>query len=502
MSKKMNVLFIITDQQRADHLGCYGNASLHTPNIDRIAEEGVRFTNAYCTNPMCMPNRATLLTGLYPNAHGVRSNGINLPENIPTIIETLRERGWYTKSIGKTHLQFNFPPYKRSSESAEMISEWIRPATVEKKKKRFEKPYYGFEDVELTLGHGDLVAGHYLDWLEERSPEHMIEIKKRFTHFFENLMYETSLPEELYPTNYIKERTINFLENYKRGIYGDKPFFLHCSFPDPHHPVCPPGKYYEMFDQAGIELPPSFNDKDNLYDHNFLGNYLKNPIFRGALLRESSEEEVKRFLALTYGSISMIDHSVGEILATLSKLDLDNNTMIIYTSDHGDLAGDHGLLLKGPSPYKGILNVPLVWKVPGLTQKAQTDSLISSIDIPVTILNLLEIRERHHPPDMQGCDASEILQDPIKKVRECCLIEEDEEVKNLQIRLRHLITEKYKLTVYEGFDQGDLYDIQADPHELNNLWNTEKEIRKDLVYKLLQENLNAQARYPKRESLT
>jgi len=502
MSEKMNVLFIITDQQRADHLGCYGNTVLQTPNIDKIADEGVRFTNAYCANPMCMPNRATLLTGLFPNAHGVRSNGINLPEDVPTIAETLRERGWFTKSIGKTHYQFNFPPYKRSSESAELISEWIRPKTVEKKKKRFESPYYGFEDVELTLGHGDLVAGHYLDWLEERSPKHTLEIKQKFTKFFENLMYETKLPKELYPTTYVKERTINFLEKYKKGDFVDKPFFLHCSFPDPHHPVCPPGDYYEMFNPDKIELPESFNDAENLYDHHFLGRYLKDPIFRGALLRESSEEDARKFLALTYGSISMIDHSVGEILASLSKLGLEENTMVLYTSDHGDLAGDHGLLLKGPSPYKGILNVPLIWKVPELTRKGVSDSLISSVDIPKTILELLNIKERHQPPDMQGYDMTTILQDPNITVRDCCLIEEDEEVTNIQIRLRHLITDKYKLTVYEGFDKGDLYDLRADPNELNNLWDTHKEIRKELVYKLLQENLKVQARYPKRESLT
>lgn len=498
----MNVLFIITDQQRADHLGCYGNEDLNTPNIDKIADEGVRFTNAYCANPMCMPNRATLLTGLYPNSHGVRSNGINLPDDVPTITDTLRDRGWYTKAIGKTHFQFNFPPYKRTSESAELISEWIRPETFAKKKKRFESPYYGFENVEITLGHGDLVAGHYLEWLEERAPKQATNIKAHFTKFFDNLMYETSLPKDLYPTTYVKERTIKFLEDYKEGKFGDKPFFLHCSFPDPHHPVCPPGDYFDMFNPETIDLPESFNDKENLYEHDFLGRYLKDPVFRGALLRESTEDEVKKFLALTYGSISLIDHSVGEILASLNKLGLEEDTIVIYTSDHGDLAGDHGLLLKGPSPYKGILNVPLILKVPNMTNKSVSKSLISSVDIPKTILHLVGIRERRHPPDMQGYDFSEVLEDPEKNIRDCCFIEEDEEVTNLQIRLRHLITEKYKLTVYEGFEKGDLYDMEEDPYEVNNLWDKEKDIRHKLVNKLLQENLKAQSRYPKRESLT
>jgi len=498
----MNVLFIITDQQRADHLGCYGNKTLKTPNLDKLSNESIRFSNAFCANPMCMPNRATLLTGLYPNMHGVRSNGINLPENIPTITDTLRNRGWYTKAIGKLHFQFFFPPYKRSSKSWEMISPWNRPKSALKMKERFKSPYYGFEDVELTLGHGDLMSGHYLDWLEKRSPEHVLEIKKRFTKFFDNLLYETSLPEEYYPTTYIEERTIKFLENYSSGDYGENPFFLHCSIPDPHHPVCPPGKYYDMYNPNDIDLPESFEDKENLYNHHLLGQYIKNPIFRGATLRDSSEEEIRKFIALTYGSLSLIDKTVGEILASLERLGLADNTMVIYTSDHGDLSGDHGLLLKGPCPFSGILNVPLLWKVPGLTRGETSNSLISSIDIPPTILKMLKIRERHHPPDMQGFDFSEVLENPNTEIRDSCFIEEDEEIKDLKFRLRHIVTEEYKLTIYEGSKKGDLFNRKTDPNELNNLWEEKEEIRNELIFKLLRENLIAQSRYPKRASLT
>ncbi|MHA1194162.1 MAG: sulfatase family protein [Promethearchaeota archaeon] len=106
MGEKMNVLFIITDAQRADHLGCYGNSIIKTPNLDRLASESLRFTNYFCTNPICMPNRATLLTGYYPNVHGVRSNGMILSKDMPTITQTLSKRGWHTASVGKIHHQF------------------------------------------------------------------------------------------------------------------------------------------------------------------------------------------------------------------------------------------------------------------------------------------------------------------------------------------------------------------------------------------------------------
>ena len=497
----MNVLFIITDQHRADHLGCAGNPILKTPNLDRLASESVRFTSAFCTNPMCMPNRSTILTGLYPNMHGVRSNGINLPLKIPTITDTLRNNGFHTISIGKLHFQYWARGFDKTSISAEAIGPWIKYR--KKMKESLPIPYYGFDEVEMVVGHGDLCAGHYFDWLEERGPQYIDPIKEKFRNFFSHPYYDTILPEELYPTTYMTERTIAFFERYVKGDYGEKPFFLHCSIPDPHHPVCPPGRYKDMYKPEDIELPANFHDFKNLVKHKFLGPLLKNPAFRGALLRESTEEEVRDFIALTYGSIAMIDHGVGKILASLEKLGLADNTMVIYTSDHGDLMGDHGMILKGPCPFNGILNVPLLWKVPGVTEPGISDSLVSSIDIPKTILNLLNVRKRYHPPDMQGVDVTPVLKDPNENVRESCLIEEDEEIpltrKGLKVRLRHLITKEHKLTLYEnlrGF--GDLYDRKNDPDELNNLWYIKKELRYELVEQLFHENLKAQSRYPKR----
>lgn len=503
----MNVLFIITDQQRADHLSCAGNPILKTPNIDSIGNDGVMFTNAFVANPMCMPNRASLLTGLYPNMHGLRSNGINLPLNVPTITQTLQKRGYHTVNVGKMHLQFHFPPFRRKSKAAEVTQYWLADEIGDNPiRENFPIPYYGFNEVEIVLGHGDHCAGHYTDWLEERAPHHVKSIKEYFKKgypVFQSIMHKTELPEELFPTTYVTERTIAFLERYARGDYGNKPFFMHCSYPDPHHPVCPPGTYYEMYKPEDIELPPSFNDIKNVYEHRFLGQFLKKPVFRGALVRESTEEEVRNFIALTYGAISMIDHGVGEILASLQKLGLADNTMVIFTSDHGDLMGDHGMVLKGPTPFNGILQVPLLWKIPGLTKSAISDSLVSSIDIPKTILNLLSIKEKRQPPDMQGYDITPILKDPNKKVRDCCLIEEDEEVGPYQVRLRHLVTERYKITLYESLrDYGDIFDRKNDPDELHNLWYENKELRYNLVNELFHENLKAQSRYPHRESLT
>jgi arylsulfatase A-like enzyme len=510
MPDKMNVLFFITDQQRSDMLHCYGNSVIKTPNLDKLARDGVRFTNAFCTNPMCMPNRATLLTGYYPNVHDVRSNGINLRTDVPTITQTLVNRGYHTINVGKTHYNFWTPPYNPKEKSAESFDDWVldNPKGNHLTHENFPMPYYGFQELNLVIGHGCLCLGHYLDWLEERAPDLAARVKDDFNNVdnFFTLFCDSYLPEDLYNTTYIKNHSIAFLERYANGDYGDKPFFLHCSFPDPHHPVCPPGRYEYMYKPGVIELPESFNDVKRLFKHPFLKPHMEQPVFRGALLRESTEEEVRKFIALNYGSITMVDHAIGEILASLEKLGLADNTMIIFTSDHGDYMGDHGMLLKGPSPFNGTLQVPLIWKTPGMTKPSVSDSLISSIDIPKTILELLNIKERHRPPKMQGFNMVPVLTDPNKRVRESVLIVEDEEVGPrgpLYARLAHLITEDYKLTVYEGIKgYGDLFDRKNDPNELHNLWNKYKTFRFTLMEQLLHEHLKAQSRFPIRQGAT
>ncbi len=148
IKEKMNVLFIMTDQQRADHMSCSGNSILKTPNLDKLASEGVRFTNAFCTNPYCMPNRATLLTGLYPNVHRVRSNGMRLSYDIPTITKTLIKNGWRTAAFGKLHHQFNTLPFRTEYKSTESFRDWVFPHDKSYPvRENFPIPDYGYQEV-------------------------------------------------------------------------------------------------------------------------------------------------------------------------------------------------------------------------------------------------------------------------------------------------------------------------------------------------------------------
>ncbi len=508
MSEKMNVLFIITDQQRADMLGCYGNSVIKTPNIDRLAKTSIKFTSSYTVCPMCMPNRATLLTGYYPNVHGVRSNGINLPENIPTITQTLVNRGYHTISIGKTHYNTWTPRYDPKTKSAEDFQDWRvkNPKGDYLTHGNFPIPYYGFEEVDLVIGHGNACSGHYLEWIEERNPKLAEKIIQEYNTKVPALevFYESWVPLELYNTIYIQNKTISFLERYANGNYGEKPFFLHCSFPDPHQPVSPPGKYRDMYKPENIILPENVYDIKNLYNHPYLKQHLEHPPVRGAMLREETEENIRKFIALSYGSVSLIDHAVGQILASLEKLGLADNTMVIFTSDHGDYMGDHGLILKGISPFNGTLQVPLIWKVPGITKPAVSDALISSVDLPKTILEILKIKERYRPPGMQGYDMTPVLKNTKKELRGSILITEDEEVGPrgpLYTRLIHLITKDFKLTKYAELPgYGDLFDRSNDKLELNNLWDKDQDLRLEMLDKLFHEYSITRSRFPMRDS--
>jgi len=212
------------------------------------------------------------------------------------------------------------------------------------------------------------------------------------------------------------------------------------------------------------------------------------------------EETAKKFTAYTFGSISMIDDGVGKILKTLEKFGLAKNTMVLFTSDHGDYCGDHGFILKGPAHYRSVINMPLLWRIPNLTKPSISDSLVSTVDLPMTILNLLGITKKNYTETMQGYDITPILKDSSEKVRRQLLIEHDEEIwKDKVYRIRTLVTEKHRLSIYDGYDNfGDLFNYESDPAEIENLWFKNKELKNELVEKLLRELITLNPKTPKR----
>jgi len=500
MNKRPNFLFIITDQHRADHLGCCGNSVLRTPNIDRLAHNGTRFDNFYVATPICMPNRATLMTGRMPSLHGSRQNGIPLSLNATTFVEILSAAGYDTALMGKCHLQSinGNPPIEGMPTShpewllpPEQLREADKTLTTQgrydqelpstwEREVGFEPtlPYYGFNHVELAIGHGDKTVGHYARWLKARHPNPDAlrgpENQLPGNHYVAPQAWRTRIPEALYPTAYVAERTMMHLENYSRTDRS-RPFFLQCSFPDPHHPFTPPGRYWDMYDPEAISLPSSFNFGErpipphvqNLYDERTHNQANKN----GQRTFAITEREAREAIALTYGMITMIDDAIGSILSWLKTLRLDEDTVVVFTSDHGDFMGDHQLLLKGALHYRGLVRVPFIWSDPAADKRGIiNDGLCGTLDIANTILARAEVQGHN---GMQGINLLPAIRGE-KTGHDSLVIEEHQRrgymgLKN-NFRARSLITHDSRLTLYEGVQWGELYDFNKDPYELNNLW--------------------------------
>ena len=499
MANQPNFLFIITDQHRADHLGCYGNSVVRTPNIDRLAQNGARFERFHVATPICMPNRATLMTGRMPSLHGARQNGIPLPLTATTFVDILRAAGYATALVGKCHLQSingnapavgmpepdprRAPPPAELREAdnsltrhgrydQELPSTWAREFNFEP-----TLPYYGFDHVELAIGHGDKPVGHYARWLKARHPNpdslRGPENQLPGNHYSAPQAWRTRMPESLYPTAYVAERTIAYLENYSRTDRR-RPFFLQCSFPDPHHPFTPPGRYWDMYDPDSIALPPSFHAGERALPPHLKTLYEERAQQKsnrdGQRAFAITEREVKEAIALTYGMITMIDDAIGSILGWLKTLRLDEDTVVVFTSDHGDFMGDHQLLLKAALHYRGLVRVPFIWSDPDARPSVHS-CLCGTLDIADTILDRAGLQA---PNGMQGRSLLPALRGE-KAGHDALIIEEHQRrgymgMKN-NFRARSLITADNRLTLYEGVSWGELYDLTDDPQEMNNLWD-------------------------------
>ncbi|MEO0680190.1 MAG: sulfatase-like hydrolase/transferase [Pseudomonadota bacterium] len=526
MSKPPNFILFIVDQMRLDHLGCYGNGVVRTAAIDALAARGTRFTRFYVTNPACMPNRAALMTGRTSSVNGVRSNGIPLSLQATTFVDLLRAQGWQTAAVGKIHLQnmTSWGPVGRALDHGGLrpppdalreASHDIRTGPLYEQETAaawkdpdhdLKLPYYGFEHVDLTAMHSDMVHGHYSRWLEAKHPGSAALLGPENALPFDGISdfqaWRTRVPEELYSTAYIRDHAEAFLHR-RAGGEDHRPFFLQCSFNDPHHPFTPPGRYFDMYDPADIELPPSFHAK---------GNEIPDPVRvlrdardSGAQNRESwvaqavNEADVRQAIALTYGAVTMIDDAIARVMQVLEETAQDRDTVVMFTSDHGDFMGDHQLILKGPMHYDGLVRVPFIYVDPMQeAQEARSATLSSTIDIAATVLDRAGLAPFN---GLQGQSLTGHAAGTAED-RTQVLVEEDNQRAFLgfdePVRLRSLITDRHRLSVYRGAAWGELYDLQEDPLEVRNLWNDpgHAALRAELTERLLQQALRLQDTSP------
>lgn len=509
------VLFV-TDQHRADHLGCYGNPVLRTPAIDQIAAQGVCFDRAYVSSAICMPNRATLMTGRPPMLHGVRHNGVPLPLEAVTFPELLRDAGYRTALVGKAHFQNMIGP-PGFIQRAPGVGEAWRPGPGRYDQEiatrwrddpdcELDLPYYGFDSADLAIEHGDAVEGHYSAWLRSKHPEpdrlrgRRNALPSRGPELPQ--AWRTAIPEELYSTSYVAQQAVARIAEF--AAEPERPFFLMCSFPDPHHPFTPPGRYWDLYDADDIPLPDTWSiDPRRMPPH---VRQLLNERDAGRARNNSAAAfacnavEARGLTALTYGMIAMIDDGVRSVLAALEEGNLADRTVRIFTADHGDLMGDHQLMLKGPMHYQALIRVPLIWSdTPDRRTAPREAALAGTIDIAPTILDRAGVAA---PNGMLGRSLLPVLAGHAEEVRSALLIEEEGQRIAFgferPVRMRTLLSDGYRLSLYEGVDWAELYDLRNDPLEMRNLWGdpTARKIERQLVERLAREMISASETSP------
>ena len=489
------IVVIVADQLRADHLGFEGAVPVRTPHIDRLALEGQVFGRAFAANPVCMPNRATIMTGRWPSAHGLRTNGIPLHPDAETFPRVLRARGWRTSAVGKLHLQpmgYPYEDYQLDQIRAAMPALWER-AVHGPFGESFQSwedftrhadgdvtlptDYYGFDDVSIVCGHGDRVSGNYVRWARERGFDPLSQAGRAnaiasYTGW-DGQVYASAAPAALHPTTYVTEEAVRRLDEHDRS--GD--LLLYVSYPDPHHPFAPPAEYYDRHDPASMPVPANFGQ-----DHTRSPEHLRRIIARrGApdidpmMLWAPTEEQFRHALAAELGSIEFIDDSIGRILAAIDDRGLAQETTVLLTSDHGDVFGDHGLLLKHFTHYRGAVRVPLIVHGAG-APAARHEQLVSSADIGPTVLALADAEPATALPAAQGRSLLPFLRgEHPAGWRSAILVEEDQPygIDGLPapVRIRTLITDRFRISRYAGTGIGELYDLASDPGETVNLFD-------------------------------
>jgi len=489
MSSCVNFLVIVTDQHRADYLGCYGHPLVRTPHIDSLAQRGSRFDHFHVASPVCMPNRASLLTGRMPSAHGLRDNGNILSWRANTFVDVLREAGYRTAHLGKAHIQpmTNQPAEARIDPAAlGLIQEaWKDDGGDYSQEQphhyvgteRFQPktPFYGYDEVDFVTQHGDQAGAHYLQWLRTQTPD-ADKLRDRANQLPHDYVcpqaIRTAIPEELYSTSYIRNRAVEFLES-TRG--NGQPFFAFVSFPDPHHPFTPPGRYWDMYDPDDFQVPLPYEahrnppppiqwSREQMLNGRRAGQGPQDSFF-------ATEREIREAMALTCGMITMIDDAVGDILAALQRSGHAENTVVIFTSDHGDYLGDYGMMLKGPLPLKSITRVPFIWADPQQRGAARLDALGSTIDIAPTILDRAGLKPYY---GIQGKSLLGTMRDASPSRQNVLVEYQDSKTRQGFTKpafVRSLVTPTYRYTVYKDEPWGELYDLAADPHESHNRWD-------------------------------
>nr|WP_145157282.1 sulfatase-like hydrolase/transferase [Paenibacillus terrae] len=477
--KKPNILLITSDQQHWNTIGAF-NPEIHTPNLDRLVREGTTFDRAYCPNPTCTPSRASIITGMYPSQHGAWTLGTKLLEDRHTVGEDFKQAGYRTGLIGKAHFQpltstEEFP----SLEAYPILQDlefW----------KNYKDGFYGFEHVELARNHTNEahVGQHYALWMEEKGCHNWRDYFLPPTGTMDrDHTFKWPIPEEYHYNTWIAERTNALLEQYHEN---DESFFLWSSFFDPHPEYLVPEPWDTMYDPEQLTIPemvpgehdrnpphfaktqeeqPDFTDLQET-GHGIHG-YRSHHYYEYGSRKRLTEYDKKKLVAVYYGMISMMDKYIGHILDKLEELGMADNTIVVFTTDHGHFFGQHGLQAKGGFHYEDLIKLPFIVRYPGEVPAGKRSSAIQSlVDLAPTFLSLCDLPV---PYVMTGIDQKKVWLGKAVQARDHAICEFRHEPTT--IHQKTYVDERYKITVYYNQTYGEIFDLQEDPGELNNLWD-------------------------------
>lgn len=464
---KPNIILITTDQQRFDSLGINGSSFIKTPNLDKIGSDGAVFNRAYCPSPVCTPSRVSLFTGNHLSRHGAYNIGTEIIDQNKMLSKSLKENGYYNYHIGKAHWN---PWGEINCETREVDPDGTP----------FEN-FMGFHKAEVSIGHGyyGMQKGHYAHWLKERGiqPDKIV-----FNQLFKDDPMETGdidIPIDKHSGAWLVDRAKSVLPDL---IEKDQPFFLNLGFQDPHHPhVLPKGFNNRVYEN---DIPPvKYNSNTNgLPEHiqmiqegsinfsRFVGQFkvAGNGDDANWISYFNDDEKAKKTTSYYYSMIQLLDEQIGDLYQTLEKLGILNNTILIFTSDHGEMLGNHGIGQKGPLIYDEVLKIPLLFHYPKKVKPNVFNECVSLVDILPTVLDYAGISDDVR---RDGISLKTILSDCNPLERKGVRIEYKEEAD--RIRFKCWVNDKYKLAIYPGEEFGELYDLENDPKEENNLFHHE-----------------------------
>lgn len=474
MRKKPNILLITSDQQRGD---CYGfeGRRVRTPHLDMLANAGTRFSACITPNVVCQPSRASILTGLLPRTHGVWDNGIDLDEGIGNrgFAGTLANAGWHTGFIGKAHFStfHTFKPTGRPecrSSSQDFGPDWTGP-------------YMGFESVEMMIaGHNMFLPQkppeglHYEAWYHKDGRGDLLD-KLFLTKLAPDTAgaaqtWNSALPSAFHNSTWVGDRTIDFIRRNR-----ERAWVAWASFPDPHHPFDAPAPWCFMHHPDEVDLPRhrSLDLERRPWWHKASLEgvpQLEDPELRAFRARQSrtppqTDEQLRHLISNYYGMISLIDHNVGRIMLALEENGLDRDTIVIYSTDHGDWLGDHGLILKGPIHYEGLLRIGCIMSGPGVPRGKVVPHPISTLDFAATFYDYAgiaapnSIHSRSLRPLVEGDSSRDFAYNEWDLHPSRC---------GVALKLRTVRTRTHKLTLEMASGAGELYDLVNDPDEMDN----------------------------------